>query len=124
MSDEMDQITALRLKLLENGFSPIRNRDKRTFCEGWPSLEITPDEIARWSRMTRDKATGIRVEHGLAVIDTDIHDQKVVDDNANATCSAAQPIHLNKPISKTFDTIFTPTAIKPIRTGVCVSCRA
>ena len=80
----MDQITALRLAVLANGYSPIRNRDKRTFFEGWPSAEIDEAEIARWSRMTRDKATGIRVENGLAVIDIDIDDQKVVDDIANA----------------------------------------
>src|SRR5690606_36695232 len=81
----MSDITQLRLQLLENGFSPICNRDKATYLKGWPSLEITPETIDKWGRRhKRDKATGLRVENGLAVIDIDIDDQELVDALANA----------------------------------------
>lgn len=77
-------IEQLRLQLLANGYSPIRNRDKRCFMPGWPSVEITEAEIKSWSRKhSRDAATGLRVENGLAVIDIDIDDQVIVDQLAN-----------------------------------------
>lgn len=75
--------TDIRLALLRNGYVPLRNRDKRTFMEQWPSKEITPDVVHSWARMSRDKATGIRVEDGLAVIDFDI-DHPIMDEIANA----------------------------------------
>ncbi len=75
----MSSITELRLQLLENGYSPIRNRDKRTFMKGWPEVEITKEEIESWGRMTRDKATGLRIENGLAAIDFDINDKTAMD---------------------------------------------
>jgi putative DNA primase/helicase len=72
----MSTITELRLQLLANGYSPIRNRDKRTFMPGWPTVELTPAEIEMWGRKhKRDSATGLRVENGLAVIDFDINDK-------------------------------------------------
>lgn len=79
MTQEIKAIEALRLRLLENGYTPIRNRDKRTFMKDWPGAEITPEEIRRWSRMRSDIATGIRVENGLAVIDLDIDDREAID---------------------------------------------
>lgn len=76
----MNTITELRLQLLENGYSPIRNRDKRTFMPGWPDIELTAEEITRWARkFSRDKGTGLRVENGLAVIDFDINDKTAMD---------------------------------------------
>ena len=78
------RIEALRLQLLANGYSPIPNRDKRTFFKGWPTVEITSGAIASWSRRHGDDATGLRVENGLAVIDIDINDQALVDALANA----------------------------------------
>jgi hypothetical protein len=72
----MSTITELRLQLLANGYSPIRNRDKRTFMPGWPTVELTPAEIEMWGhKHKRDSATGLRVENGLAVIDFDINDK-------------------------------------------------
>jgi len=69
-----DSITDLRLQLFRNGWSPIPNRDKRTFTKGWPTLEITEDEIRQWGRRKkRETATGLRVENGLAVIDIDVN---------------------------------------------------
>jgi hypothetical protein len=80
----MSTITELRLQLLENDYSPIRNRDKRTFMKGWPDAEITPELIATWGRKhKRDTATGLRVEDGLAVIDLDINDKQAVNNIAD-----------------------------------------
>lgn len=71
---------AVRLQLLRNGYTPIRNYDKRTFMVGWPTAEITEDEIRRWTRrFKRDVATGIRVENGLCVIDFDVDDKAAMD---------------------------------------------
>lgn len=79
-----NDVTALRLRLLANGYSPIRNRDKATYLKDWPQLEITEEVIQSWDRNRRDQATGIRVERGLAAIDIDINDQDMVDALANA----------------------------------------
>lgn len=82
-------IQELRLQLIANGYAITRNHDKRTFQRGWPTTVVDAGEIARWSRrFSRDKATGIRVEDGLAVIDIDIDDQAVVDACANAIFDA------------------------------------
>lgn len=73
MSDDRNDIEKLRLTLLANGYSPIPNRDKRTFMPGWPSVELTPAEIASWSRrFRRDQATGLRLDrHGMIDLDID-----------------------------------------------------
>lgn len=84
MDNEIDSVEQLRLQVLANGYTPIRNRDKRTFMRGWPSAVVDEAEIKRWSRrFSRDKATGIRVEDGLAVIDIDVDDRELVDRIAN-----------------------------------------
>lgn len=73
-------IEQLRLQLLANGYSPIPNRDKRTFTKGWPTVEITPEQIHTWSRNRRDDATGLRIENGLCAIDIDVNlDQETAD---------------------------------------------
>ena len=72
--------TQTRLALLANGYSPLANRDKRTFMKGWPTLEITPSVIREWEtgRHRRDVATGVRQERGLVMIDVDIDDEQAV----------------------------------------------
>ena len=79
----MSSITEQRLQLLENGYSPIRNRDKRTFTKDWPTLDITPELIESWGRMRRDAATGLRIEDGLCAIDFDINDEAAMKEIAN-----------------------------------------
>lgn len=69
-------IEALRLQLLANGYSPIRNVDKRTFFPSWPTVTLDEAEIKSWTRKhSRHDATGLRVENGLAVIDFDVDDE-------------------------------------------------
>lgn len=90
--DVSHNVTELRLQLRRNGYSPIPNRDKRTFMKGWPKLAITEDEIRNWGRRQgRDKATGLRIEHGLAVIDIDVNIPEVFDAVSKAI-AAAVPI--------------------------------
>lgn len=75
MPQTPEEIAALRLKLLANGYTPIPNRDKRTFTKGWPTLQVDAELIADWARRKRrDTASGIRVENSLAVIDLDLPD--------------------------------------------------
>jgi hypothetical protein len=84
----MNATTALRLQLLANGWSPIRNFDKRTFMQGWPTAAITPEEIERWGRrFSRDEGTGLRLDNGLAVADFDIGDP-IMKEIANAVLDA------------------------------------
>lgn len=74
-----DSKTALRLKLLENGYTPLPNLDKRCVLRDWPTIDVTPATVQSWDRMARYNATGLRVEGGLCVIDIDIDDQDLVD---------------------------------------------
>lgn len=70
-----EDVSILRSKLIENGYSPLPNIDKRCFLKGWPDVAVDADEIARWSRRHRRwTATGLRVERGLAVVDIDVSD--------------------------------------------------
>lgn len=72
---ERHEIEALRLAVLENGYTPIRNFDKRTFMKDWPKARIDEQEIRSWSRrFSRHTATGLRIENGLAAIDFDVDD--------------------------------------------------
>lgn len=82
-------IEALRLQLLENGYSPIRNMDKRTFMPAWPTVTLDEAEIKSWTRKhSRHKATGLRVENGLCVIDFDVDDGEAMENIARAVIFA------------------------------------
>lgn len=85
----------LRLTLLANGYTPLRNRDKRTFMSGWPDALITEDEIRKWSRQTRDRATGLRIENGLAAVDIDVDDAETVDAIAQAVFDTVDALGLS-----------------------------
>lgn len=100
MNDIADNVETLRLQLLANGYTPIRNRDKRTFMKNWPNEEITPDVIRSWTRRnSRDTATGLRVERGLAVIDLDINDGPAMAEIANAILDALPTLDdINTPL--------------------------
>lgn len=72
-------VTELRLKLLANGYTPLRNRDKSIYLKDWPKVVVTEELIRSkdWAR-NGDKATGIRLDNGLAVIDVDVDDKAFV----------------------------------------------
>ncbi len=87
--DARSDRTALRLRLLQNGFEPIPLRNKMPLFQGWNTLEITEEVIkARaWARNGRMKDTGIRCGDVIA-IDFDIDDQDVLDDLIEAAHDA------------------------------------
>ena len=50
--------TELRLKLYENGFTPLANKSKLCLIKGWSTIEITKDLI-------QSKATNVSGPDGL-----------------------------------------------------------
>lgn len=88
MSALMDDITALRLRLLENGFTPLANVSKLCVLAGWPKLAVDEALIRKWGRMRRYQATGVRLAGGLTVIDVDINDKVAAQTVYDAMCKA------------------------------------
>lgn len=81
----------IRLRLLENGYTPIPNVGKTTYLKGWPTVDVTPDTIASWARKhSRWQDTGIRVQDGLCVIDFDVDHREMMDEIARR-CEEAKP---------------------------------
>ena len=80
-SGEAAIITAWRLAVRGNGYTPIRTRDKRTLLKGWNALDPDANEIAGWlpPRATRTfhPATGLLVVGKLATIDADLPDAEI-----------------------------------------------
>lgn len=76
---EITEQTAIRRQLLANGYVPLANKDKMCVLPGWPGLPVDEAQIDVWSRQLKWRATGVRVEGGLAVIDLDINDAAAID---------------------------------------------
>lgn len=86
MTHNWDDITALRLKLLDNGYVPLPNRAKQCFMKGWPTVAITPAMAREWPEtFGRAVSTGIRICGALAVADHDIDNQEIIDEIARQT---------------------------------------
>lgn len=64
--------TELRHKVLENGYTPLPNIDKRCFLSGWPRVRVSHAVIKTWAKYTTWDATGLRLDDRLAVIDLDV----------------------------------------------------
>jgi hypothetical protein len=77
--------TALRLKLYENGYTPLANKRKLCLQKGWSTIDVTPDLIQskEWARSGRDKDTGIRCGEVVA-LDWDIDDKDLLNDLLDA----------------------------------------
>lgn len=73
--------TPLRLKLYENGFTPLANRRKMCLLKEWNSLTVTPDLInsREWARSKSFSDTGIRCGDVVA-LDWDIDDKDLLND--------------------------------------------
>jgi Bifunctional DNA primase/polymerase, N-terminal len=65
--------TALRLRLLSIGYTPLPAHGKQIYLIGWASLAPTPDDITSWKRHPDWSNTGIATRHTPA-IDIDITD--------------------------------------------------
>jgi hypothetical protein len=65
--------TALRLRLLSIGYTPLPAHGKEIYLTGWASLTPTPDDIAGWKRHPDWSNTGIATRNTPA-IDIDIID--------------------------------------------------
>lgn len=68
-----------RLQILANGFCPLPNKDKLCQFTGWPTVEVTEEEIMRWDRMHNTEATGLRLQDGLMALDFDVDHPDALD---------------------------------------------
>ena len=77
--------TQLRLRLYQNGFTPLANNRKMCLVKGWSSMDVTPEIIQskEWARSGRDKDTGIRCGEVIA-LDWDIDDKALLNDLLDA----------------------------------------
>jgi len=77
--------TAIRLKLYENGFTPLPNRSKMCLLAGWSTVDVTPEMIqtTEWARARRSQDTGIRCGDVIA-IDIDVDDKDLLNDLLDA----------------------------------------
>jgi Family of unknown function (DUF5906)/Bifunctional DNA primase/polymerase, N-terminal len=77
--------TAIRLKLYQNGFTPLANKSKMCLIPGWSTIEVTPDLIksAEWARSRKFQDTGIRCGDVIA-IDIDVDDADLLNDLLDA----------------------------------------
>ena len=77
----LNKQTRLRLKLRSLGYTPLANLDKRCMLKGWPRLDVTEELIKSggWARSRSYKATGLRIQDGLMVLDFDIDDSELTD---------------------------------------------
>lgn len=84
ITDVRKQCTELRLKLYDNGFTPLPNKNKMCLLPGWNTIEIDREMIQsrEWNRSAQRRDTGLRCGEIIA-IDWDINDadliQKVMD---------------------------------------------
>lgn len=77
--------SALRLKLYENGFSPLPNKRKMCLLPGWSTIKVTPEEInsKAWARSKAFLDTGIRCGDVIG-LDWDIDDPALLNDLLDA----------------------------------------
>ena len=75
----VDEQTAIRHKLLENGYVPLPNIDKRCFLKRWSDVEVDHDVITDWADRRSYVATGVRMEGALIALDFDIDDDAMLD---------------------------------------------
>lgn len=71
--------TAIRLKLYDNGFTPLPNRNKMSLIKGWSTIDVTPDLIQsrEWARSRSLQDTGLRCGDIIA-LDWDVDDEALL----------------------------------------------
>ena len=70
--------TIVRRRLLANGYTPLANKDKMCVLRGWSDIYVDDAKIDEWSQQLKWRATGVRIERGLAVIDLDVNDDDAI----------------------------------------------
>lgn len=89
LMDEIAEQTRIRRRLLANGYTPLANKDKMCVLPAWPHIHVDGARIEAWSTQLAWRATGVRVEGGLVVIDLDIDDGDVIEEIVAALPDAA-----------------------------------
>ena len=79
----MQERTAFRLAMLENGYWPLLNDCKKAIENGWPKRRPDEAEVLSWDRSAL-LSTGLKLDGDLAVIDADVVDAALVDALADA----------------------------------------
>lgn len=74
MDYDTSSARSLFKQVFANGFLPLPNFDKRCMLKNWPTIPIDARQAERWSRSSRWKAMGIRVEPPLLVVDVDVYE--------------------------------------------------
>lgn len=89
ITDPRLQCTELRLRLHDNGFTPLPNQNKMCLLPEWTTVTVTPDLIRsrEWTRSAKLRDTGIRCGDVIAV-DWDIDDRKTLNDMLDAAVAA------------------------------------
>jgi hypothetical protein len=80
-----NQCTEVRLRLYENGFTPLPNKNKMCLLPEWSKVEVTPDLIQsrRWNRSNNNRDTGLRCGD-IVAIDWDVNDTTLINDMLDA----------------------------------------
>jgi hypothetical protein len=73
----MQERTAFRLAMLENGYWPVLNDCKRAIITGWQKQRPSRDEVLSWDRSSH-RSTGMKIDGDLAVIDADIREKALI----------------------------------------------
>jgi len=89
IEDPRQQRTELRLKLYENGFSPLPNLMKACFLPEWSKLTVTPELIQskQWARSRAWPDTGLRCGEIIG-IDWDVNDESLINELLDAVIEA------------------------------------
>lgn len=77
--EEIARQTAIRKRMLANGYSPVPNYDKRCFMSGRNEAVITEALIDQWSGQVKHLSTGVRVDWPMVAIDIDIDDVEAIE---------------------------------------------
>lgn len=78
-TNEIATQTGIRRRLLSNGYVPLANKDKMCVLFGWSEMHVDEAKIDEWANQLKWRATGVRVEGGLAVIDLDVNSADAID---------------------------------------------
>lgn len=76
-----DDRASLRLKLFDNGYTPLPNKRKMSLLKGWNTLDVSPEIIANWSARKaperRFHDTGLRCGD-IVALDFDVDDKDLL----------------------------------------------